>query len=245
MRKQYRNPPIKEAIFTFHFNDNIDKGTLLDFRNSSFVSRKFKLNESIYSISISNPKKPQDKEPMVTSHNEEGFILRRNEESNNLVRILSTHLSYHKFNKYAGWEEMCADLKIIWSEFCEGVNNPSLSKISVRYINQLSLPLDEDLADYVKLSPSVPEGINYNNNFFLQINVASKDEELKGVITETMLPNNKIERRNMFLIDINVSNVRFFECKDKSIWIELNKLREFKNDLFFGCITEKTTEIFN
>lgn len=245
MTKQYRNPPIKEAIFTFHFNENIEEERLWGFRNSSFVTHEFKVNESIFSISITNQEKSKDKNPLVTSHNETGFTLRRNEESNNLVQVLPTRLSYHNFNKYAGWEEMCSDLKKIWSEFCAGVDDPSLSKISVRYINQLSLPFEEDLGTYVTLLPSVPKGINANKNFFMQINVSSLDDRLKGVITETILPNKQNEKGNMFLIDITVSDEKFFECNDDSIWSALDSMREYKNDLFFGCITEKTIEFFN
>lgn len=245
MKKQLKNPPIKEAIFTFHFNDNIEADKLWSFRNSSFVAKEFKINDPIFSISITNPQKQQGSDSIITSHNEEGFVLKRNEKSNNLIRVLPTHLSYHSFNKYAGWEEMCSELNTVWSEFCVLVGNPSLSKISVRYINQISLPIDEKLEDIVRLLPSVPEGIQADNNFFLQINVSSDDGTLKGVITETFLPNKDEEKRKIFLIDINVSSMIFLGDRNNLIWNVLNSMREYKNELFFSCITEKTTIFFN
>lgn len=244
-REQYNNPPIKEAIFTLHFNENIDKDKLVLFRESEFVKTELSIISPILNISLLNQSSSRQNQSLVTSQKEEGYTLKKSEEENNLVRVLPSHISYHNFNKYAGWEGMFSDLQKIWLEFCKVIGENALAKISVRYINQLALPNESEVSDYIKLLPSVPNGINALNNFFIQIRVPSNDDILQGIITETMLPNVADEKNEIFLIDLTVSKSAMFECNSNDIWSSFNEIREFKNELFFNCITDKTIELFN
>lgn len=61
---------------------------------------------------------------------------------------------------YGNWEEMSATAKELWEIFLETVKPQAVSRIAVRYINSLPIPLPiADFAEYLNVPPIVPEGL--------------------------------------------------------------------------------------
>lgn len=46
------------------------------------------------------------------------------------------------------------------------------------------------------------------------------------------------------IFDIDVIKKANFMKKESDIWMDFNLLRQFKNEIFFNSITEKTKELF-
>lgn len=250
-REQFINPPIKEAIFVIYFKEAIEAEKLNLFRQTDFVKAVFPNYNPTFTVEVTN-KKSVDlkgvKPVFATSHKEEGYTLQGEKGLNKLIQVLPTHISYHNFNRYAGWEVMYAELQNIWSDFCSSIGKIEVSRISVRYINQLLLPLPfkNGFSDYIKLLPQIPEGINPSlNSFFLQIDVPCGKNEMQGIITETLLPNTQSSDKLNFLIDLTVLKAGKFDSESEEIWAWFTQIRDFKNDLFFSCITEEAKKLFN
>ena len=53
-------------------------------------------------------------------------------------------------------------------------------------------------------------------------------------------PNQKLP----LIFDIDVWKLTNYKSDDEEMWKEFEKLRKFKNDVFFNSITEKTKELF-
>ena len=249
--KEFKNPPIKEAIFAISFKETIPQDKLILFAESNYVKENFPIFQQGVRVEVSNKPTKDPKQLISTTEKHEGFLVRSGtgKERNAIINVNPTMLSYHNSNKYAGWDNMYAELRTIWKEFCTSSGKSVVSQISVRYLNHISLPFPfpskGGFSDYIKLMPQIPEGINNSvDSFFIQINIANDEGDLKGIITETILPTNDINILNL-LLDLSVVKQNDFDCEKEEMWDTFVKIRGYKNKIFLSCITEETEKLFN
>jgi hypothetical protein len=60
---------------------------------------------------------------------------------------------------------------------------------------------------------------------------------MNAIINETILPGNKDQL--VLLLDINVTKAGNFLCNSTEMWEALVNIRNFKNNIFFNCLTDK------
>lgn len=229
---QYKNPPVKEAIFTFSFLQHLSAEMLDAFAKSDFVKSKYDDNSGV----------------LHPSNRKDNLFLKTKDETS-LVQIRATRISYHNVNKYSGWEKMFLEAKELLEEFYNTTKyQGQVTQVGVRYVNHINLPPDVvkgNIEKYVRLIPSIPSEIDsHKGNFFLQIPVFNEKLNLQGMITETFLPSKPEEGIN-FLLDITVSENGAFNYTDNNLWNTLSKIRDYKNHLFINSITEETQKFFN
>jgi len=243
--RNLKNPPIREAIFSITFKDAIPQAKLDQFLGSDFIKNSFPTKTPGFAVNITASKNQPN---IVTTGKVDGFILKPKDGKARLIHVRPTFISYHNLEKYDGWDIVINELKILWSEFCTSVGVIQLSEIKVRNINQilLPLPLSTGFKEYIRLLPVVPEGINPSlGNFFIQINTVDKAKQLNATISEKILGVDQNNKKLNLLLDITVFKKDIFECDKSKMWESFNDLREYKDDLFFKCITPKTESLFN
>jgi uncharacterized protein (TIGR04255 family) len=239
--RQLRNPPIREAIILVSYRDRIEIEKLDVFCGHSFISQKYPRKDAINILNFEAGPVPS------ASHKVDGFVLNCLDGCNTSIQIKLGQLSFHNTNQYVGWDNFYQEFRNIWGIFCETIGKMDLINISVRYINQLvfDLPLQNGFEEYLKLLPNIPDGVSrLINNFFIQLNVPNQDNTLTGIITETyniaILPKNKLQ----VVLDISVIKAQTLVCNSDEMWSSFNSIREFKNSLFFSCLTDKTLSIY-
>lgn len=243
--RQFKNPPIKEAIFTISFTEPLSPELLNAFKSSEYVTKSFPHSQKTFIVETKV--KVEGPQSISTSHKEDGFILKNDETSNKLITVRPTHLSYHNFNQYAGWDVMVTELKDVWEALCKTTGPKTLSQVSVRYLNHIyiPLPLENGFGEYILLMPSLPPGLTKKlDNFFLQIVIPDEENYLQGIITETIIENKATKQAINFLIDLTVSKKLNQTCDNLAIWELFKHIRRYKNKLFLSCITEKTQQLF-
>jgi len=77
----------------------------------------------------------------------------------------------------------------------------------------------------------------------MRLEIPNPDIHAIAIITQTMENTTKNQRLPLIL-DIDVFSKINFINSDEEMWKEFEKLRKFKNDVFFYSITEKTKELF-
>jgi len=126
------------------------------------------------------------------------------------------------------------------------ITNPvRITRIALRYINRIEIPLPmNDFKEYVlttpEIAPKLPQALNH---FFMQLEIPNPELPAIALITQTMGKPTGNQRLPLIL-DIDVFNEIDFINSDEEMWKEFEKLRKFKNDVFFNSITEKTKELF-
>lgn len=148
---------------------------------------------------------------------------------------------------YGKWEEMSDIAKELWEIYLEVAKPQTVSRIAVRYINSLPIPLPiSDFADYLNVPPIVPEELPQSLASFLQRFVMVDNEtDTVAVVTqvlEQITQSSKVD----ILLDVDVSKTYpvGFAPDTAPIWAILEELRNFKNRVFFKFLTEKTIRMF-
>lgn len=144
---------------------------------------------------------------------------------------------------YTNWEFIISHAKPLWEYYLSKVSPQSITRVASRYINRLDLPLPiEDFGDYLTSPPYLPDSLPQELiNFIIRLIV--REEELSANITQTMVESPK-RGHNGIIIDVDAYKANESGIREEDILPTLEKLRELKNRIFFGVITEKTARLF-
>lgn len=77
----------------------------------------------------------------------------------------------------------------------------------------------------------------------MQIVIQNPEMQATAIITQTMEKPAE-NRRLPLILDIDVFKETVYVDNKEEIWNDFEKLRIFKNEIFFNSITEKTKELF-
>jgi|ERR1039457_235919 uncharacterized protein (TIGR04255 family) len=148
---------------------------------------------------------------------------------------------------YGNWEEMSAIAKELWEIYLEIAKPQSVSRIAVRYINSLPIPLPiTDFAEYLNVPPIVPEGLPQSLASFLQRFVMVESSTGTVAVVTQVLEEITQTSKATILLDVDASKTYHlgFASNTAFIWAELEELHNFKNRVFFKYLTEKTIRMF-
>jgi len=162
-------------------------------------------------------------------------------------QIVQTRLDGFTFSRltpYECWEALRDEAKKLWSIY-QGVARPQkITRIAVRYINQIDIPLPmRDFKDFFRTFPDVSEDLPQEiGGFLMQLQIPQKDFDGMLVLTEALVPPAKRDVASVVL-DIDVFKMKYDFGSDEA-WNFLEVLRERKNEIFEGCITDKARDLF-
>jgi uncharacterized protein (TIGR04255 family) len=90
-----------------------------------------------------------------------------------------------------------------------------------------------------EIAPGLPQGLS---GFFMRLLIPDERSNCNAIVTETMEP----PQQNFLplILDIDVFREAAFDVNATEIWDTLERLRDFKNQIFFKSITDKAKELF-
>lgn len=181
---------------------------------------------------------------LSVSGGHDGYLFRSSAE-NKIVQARMDGFTFNKLKPYESWQVFCSEAKSLWDIYAELFTPKRITRIALRYINRIEVPLPiKDFSEYILTNPEVAPKLSQSlSHFFMQIVMPYQEIEASAIITETMEP--PIENQRLPLIlDIDVFKERVYVDDKEEIWNDFEKLRIFKNDIFFNSITDKTKELF-
>ena len=171
-----------------------------------------------------------------------GYIC-KSEDGKDVVQFRIDGFTFSRLNPYSEWETVLSEAKRLWGLYSIKCLPELITRIAVRYINRLDLPLPiKDFADYLTAPPLVPDSLPQGVSQFLT-RVVVHDADITANIIQTMKSSPKPDHIGVIL-DIDVFNLKEDGFEESSIWPEFEKLRDFKNRIFFESITEKTARLY-
>jgi len=145
---------------------------------------------------------------------------------------------------YAGWEDIRAHARDMWGHYRDVMRPQKIVRCSLRYINKLLLPADQELAGWLRtrpeLSPDLPQALE---EYFMRLVVPFGDGR-KAVITEATDAPRDAPGEQKLILDIDVSATKELDPGSERMWEELDGLREIKNSCFFSSLEQPVWEAY-
>lgn len=166
--------------------------------------------------------------------------------STHVLQCTTTGFTLSRLAPYETWEELEGLARQLWPIYRDAVEPSSITRLAVRYINSIPLPVPANFDDYLVAAPQIPRALPQGLAAFLQRlvipdpgtrNVAVVIQALEEAVTATA-------REVPVILDVDVFRLVGEQGTADNMWDVLQSLREYKNQIFFECITERTAEMF-
>jgi len=153
--------------------------------------------------------------------------------------------SFSRLAPYTSWEDAFGRAATLWKLFYELSHPIEVSRIAVRTINRILLPVPvSDLSKYLTAPPSVPPGTpNELLGFLTQLLVTDRATNILSNIIQTVEQGPRTTHISIIL-DTDVYLERPFQPADATLLKQFNALRHLKNLIFFRSLTPEMIETF-
>jgi uncharacterized protein (TIGR04255 family) len=163
-----------------------------------------------------------------------------------VVRCSKDGFTFHRLKPYTEWEDVYPKAVAAWNVFCHAFPQIQIHKVSLRYINQIVVPLTngkEDLDTYFLVNFPGPKDWELPRTGFMGQSVFSDpDTGFQANWIMAHQPNPNPDRLHVILdIDVFAIGPNATETPPPNLW---EKMRDLKNKLFFSSLTEKCIHSF-
>lgn len=172
-------------------------------------------------------------------------LLSRDEK--NVAQLRRDGFTFSRLSPYTKWDEVFDEAWRLWTMYDKTAKPLEISRIAVRYINRLLLPLPfPDLREYLNTPPVIAEGWPTNIRTFLsRIVLHDSENEISLNVIQAVEPQSPGEQANVALLfDIDAYQDVSLPADDGTIPKRFAKLREMKNRVFFKGLTNKAIDLF-
>jgi uncharacterized protein (TIGR04255 family) len=153
--------------------------------------------------------------------------------------------SFSRLAPYTAWEDVFGRAATLWKLFYELTQPMEVSRIAVRTINRILVPVPvSDLSKYLTAPPSVPPGTpNEVLGFLTQLFVTDRPTNIVSNIIQTVEQGPR-ETHVPIILDTDVYLERPFQPADAALLKHFDALRHMKNLIFFRSLTPEIIETF-
>jgi uncharacterized protein (TIGR04255 family) len=175
-----------------------------------------------------------------------GFGL-ASDDGRNIFQARLNGFTFSRLKPYETWEALKNEATRLWKVYRETCTPDQVTRIAVRYINHLLLPVPtQNFGDFLTAGPRLPPRLSQELVAFLTRNVIlDKSSGALAIITQSFDPDQKPLAESMsVLLDIDAFyQVSLDPGLDTEIEEHLERLHLVKNRIFFESITEKMEEL--
>lgn len=164
-----------------------------------------------------------------------------------VIQLRRDGFTFSRLHPYTKWDEVFNEAWRVWTMYAEAAKPLEISRIAVRYINRMPLPLPlSDPGEYLNAPPMIAEGWPSNLRTFLSRIVLHEPESNVSVNITQALEGQASggQTKVALLFDIDAYQDVSLPADDVTIRERFAKLREMKNRVFFKGLTHKTIDLF-
>lgn len=154
--------------------------------------------------------------------------------------------TFNRLQPYDKWETFRDEAFRLWQLYKDLVS-PEIIRVALRFINKIDIPLSSqallDFDDYLTAGPVVPKELPQGiSSFLTRVVIHEPEIDAAAVITQAF---EQIVDPKLIPIILDIDAFKQKEVfSEEEAWQTLEKLRHFKNNIFFASIKEKTKELF-
>lgn len=171
----------------------------------------------------------------------------KTEDGLNIAQVRLDGFTFSELMPYSNWENFSKKAKAAWDAYRSITECSVITRLAVRYINHLELPLKpgEEFEKYLISPPNVPDGLPQAiSNFLKRVTIVDENKDISAHVTQTLLPISDKQKNVVVVLDIDAFKDLSEDVDADEIWDIFSKLKNLKNDIFFGHITTDCRELF-
>ena len=245
MNKQYKNPPITEAVCEFRFEwETAFDPKIIDLIYEE-IKEKFpkKKKGQFYQaeFKIDDKEKKQEISSKIIREFDQFF----SEDEKTLIQIDKERLSIHKLKPYQSWSGFSPLIKLVFNSYTKNIKAKFIQRIGLRYINNFEIPLGSfDIEQYFNLRPVMLGGLPQELSSFMVGTIFTFEDDRDSAKVQLVNKSSSGERI-FFILDID-----YFLTQPNSIskekvdeWLEA--AHQNIESIFEKALTEKVKILFN
>lgn len=191
--------------------------------------------------------KVEDSEPLQAKNRLEALRF-FNTDGTGLVQFRQSGYSFNRIGSYSSLDQYLAEIKRTWELFQDFAAPNFVRQVRLRFINKIDVPIPPSgiigLGEYFHHPPGIPMENRLVMHGFLSQSV-SVDKDTQAEVKITLTDKKESHDRLTVVLDIETYSPAntSYESWD-SIQEQILQLRQLKNQVFFGMITDKCGEMF-
>ena len=152
--------------------------------------------------------------------------------------------TFSRLAPYEAWEPFRDEAHRLWNAYRSIANPKNITRIGIRYINRLDLPLPmTDFKDYLKTVPEVSSGMSQGlSGYFMQLQLPQVDLNAMLVLNQALIPP-PTPKLVSVLFDIDLYSDSDLASDEQSLWERLEAFRIRKNKVFEASITDRVRRL--
>ncbi len=170
----------------------------------------------------------------------------QSEDGRRAVQFNRDAFVFNQLPPYEGWEALLSEAMRLW-QIHAGLARPSeAQRLGLRFINRIVMPAnDPNFENYIRPHAVPPSNLDLPFvGFFHQDSLAVPGYPYLINIIRMIEPAHDQLSGAAIILDIDVFTAQPFELRDDKPQVYLAEMRNLKNKIFFGSITEKSLQGF-
>lgn len=244
VQQHYPKAPIAEAVIDIQVKASSDATliTLEDFcetEKQKYPERR-NLREATAELRLTPGTEPSSSATQVQT----GYMC-LNAAKVEIIQAKLNGFTFSRLSPYESWDVFETEGRRLWTTYRELIRPTEITRVAVRYVNRIDIPLPiKDFKDYFRTIPEVsndlPQGLS---GFFMQLHVPMEDVGCMLLLNEALIPPAK-EGVVSVALDIDLFRTQSIPQSEEELWRLFSVLHDRKNEVFEGCITDKTRILF-
>lgn len=184
---------------------------------------------------------PPQASPSISTavHEPDGLLLRSTDEKW-VVQFRLDGFTVSRLQPYVTWADLKAKATDLWTRYVAAANPTKVTRVASRFINRVQIPVGEPfehtfLTNFV-IGQALPQAVA---GYLLRVVIPFEEHQAVAIVTQSMEGN-----AGECLFDLDAFSERPHGVNDEGLWKTLDNLRDVKNRLFFGSLTEAALERF-
>lgn len=160
-----------------------------------------------------------------------------------VVQFRLDRLTVSRLAPYQDWCELSEQGRRYAEALIELTGPERIDRVALRYINHFRIPHPASLDDYFLGLPRPPKGLpQFLSSMLSRMTIHDPTRDFSAQITQSLVDDLDPEKMG-FILDIDAFQTTDFPVEVGPLWETFDALRVFKNQLFFGLITELNAEM--
>lgn len=243
-RRQYRKPPVVEAIARIHLATPLPWSITTPGRIYSLLSEEYPREPDTQQL-VEAGVSPAGSSAGVSVRSGAQRLVLRNDSADRLIIVGPEDISAHGLVPYEGWESLISRLSDAVKKLASLLGDTQFSDVGVRYVNSISIPeVQFDFTKYFTIGFAMPPGFPKSVSGFMdRVECTYPDGDSKIAFTwaSTQAP----DGQSAFLVDLDLTSTRVPSGSVEAALEGLHQLKGRETEAFESLIQDELRTLFD